>query len=255
MHPDEYGRIYAAEQDFWWYRGLHTLACRMLRRYLAPRGQCAVAQDQSRPEVLDAGCGTGGMAAGIAQFSRVTALDISPHALGFCRRRGIPRLVAGSVSSLPFADGTFDAVVSLDVLYHSAVTDDLHAAREAARVLKHDGILLINLPAYDWLRSPHDVVIHTARRYTRRRVRDLMTGAGLDVEWCSHWNGLLLPIAVGLRMARRSVHGGEGRSDVEPIHPTLNQALTGVLALERGLLTIARLPMGLSVLTVARRRG
>lgn len=254
MHPDEYQRIYAVEETHWWYGGLRSLVIALLQRFLPPRGNGASAAGLGRPSILDAGCGTGGLATRMAAFASVTGLDLFPEAIRFSRERGLTRLIAGSVESLPFTESSFDAVVSLDVLYHAAVADDRHAARELARVLRPNGILVINLPAYDWLRGHHDVTIQTARRYSRRRVRALLRSAGLRVEWVSHWNGFLLPAAVSFRIAQRLVaRPVEGRSDVGPVHPVLNQAFASILALERRLLTVSALPFGLSVVAVGRR--
>lgn len=246
MRPDEYARIYAAEETHWWYRSLHRLTLSLLDRHLGTR--------TDPPRLLDAGCGTGGMAAQLARRGAVTAMDYSPHALDFCRRRALPRLVRGSVNALPFGDACFDAVLSLDVLYHAAVLDDARAVRELARVLRPGGLLLLNLPAYDWLRGQHDIVIETQRRYTRRGVGQLLSAADLETVQLGYWNTLLFPAAAAVRLAsrRRPAHG-EADSDVGPVAPALNRALSGILALERRLMTVAPLPFGLSVIAVGRR--
>src|SRR5262249_40616432 len=82
-----------------------------------------------------------------------------------------PNVVRGDVGRLPFADAAFDAVLSLDVLYHIAAPGDLAALREIARVLKPGGHAVLNLPAYEFLRGRHDLAIHTRQRYTRRGPR------------------------------------------------------------------------------------
>jgi SAM-dependent methyltransferase len=246
MHPDEYRRTYDLEEVHWWHRGLQSLVLSLLDRYL-PRSH-------RRPSILDAGCGTGGMSSAMERLATVTGLDLFPQALEFCRTRGLERLVAGTVEAVPFAEASFDAVVSLDVLYHAAVTDDQSAVHELVRVLRPGGVLIVNLPAYNWLRGEHDLVVQTARRYTRRRVRELFHAAGLSPVWLSHWNGLLLPLAVSVRMAQRfAARHREPQSDIGPVHPVLNRALMGVLAMERRLIGVARLPFGLSVLAVGIR--
>jgi SAM-dependent methyltransferase len=250
MHPDEYKRIYAAEQTHWWYRGLRALVLTLLRKHLT--GVRSARKGTRGPSILDAGCGTGGMAAAMSTLGQVTSLDLSRTALDFCRLRGLSLLVEGSVGALPFRPDVFDAVVSLDVLYHTAVVDDQRAVCELVRVMRPGGVLVLNVPAYDWLRGPHDLVIDTARRYSRGQVRALLTGAGLDEVWLSHWDALLFPAAVAVRIARRLVLR-EARSDIGPVHPLLNRVLGTVLTLERGLLRLASIPFGLSIIAVARR--
>lgn len=245
MHADEYARMYAVEMDHWWYRSLHRRVLRVLRREMTP----------DSPRILDAGCGTGGLAIQLTRLGAVTAMDFSPHALDLCRKRGLTDVVEGSINDLPFPDAAFDAVVSLDVLCHRSV-DEARAVAELTRVLRPGGLMVLNLPAYEWLRGQHDVVVHTARRYTKRRVRSVLETAGMEPVDVAHWNTLLFPVAAAARLAsRRKLRGDDAPSDVGPVQPLLNAALCGVLSLEHGLMRAVPMPFGLSILALARRRS
>jgi SAM-dependent methyltransferase len=244
MRPAEYEAMYRVEDTHWWYGGLRSLAVAAV---------IAEARRLERPpRVLDAGAGTGGMLARLRGVGELYGVEIAPEGLRFCRERGLSGLVRGSVNALPFRSAAFDIALSLDVLYHQAVPDDVAAARELARVLRPGGLLVLNLPAYNALRSAHDEAIHTARRYTRRQVVQLLEAAGLHPERVTHWNALLLPLAAASRLLSRLRPGPSG-SDVHPVHPAFNRALAAVLRLEAAGLAHADLPAGLSVLALARR--
>jgi len=160
------------------------------------------------------------------------------------------RFAAGSSYELPFRDGAFDLVVSADVLYHRAVTDDGGALAELRRVCRPGGVVLLNLPAHRWLTADHDRAIHAARRYARRDLRRLATGAGLDVVRLSYFNCLLFPLAAAVRLATRR---GRARSDVRPLPRGIDAALARVLEAEGWLLLRMPLPWGLSLFAVLRR--
>ncbi len=130
--------------------------------------------------VLDLGCGDGELSLALAADSRLAmvALDLSGIALARFRVRlrsagfrGLaversPRLVRASVYELPFADQTFDAVVSFG--YASAGSYD-GVERELARVLRPAGVAVVdfaNPSLYHWLGAP----LTTLRWY--RRFRD-----------------------------------------------------------------------------------
>jgi ubiquinone/menaquinone biosynthesis C-methylase UbiE len=100
--------------------------------------------------VLDMGCGTGLAARAIARrtgFSgRITGVDLSPYLVSAAKRlaseEGLAERLefcAGDVRRLDFADGTFDALVAHTLLSH--VDDPLSALKEAARVVKHGGMI------------------------------------------------------------------------------------------------------------------
>jgi SAM-dependent methyltransferase len=237
METPEYALMDAAEEAMWWYRALH-------RRLLDALAEVDGA-------VLDAGCGTGGFMARLAAQRpdlRVAGIDYFPAAAARAAKKSGRPAACASVQVLPFADGVFDAVVSADVLCHRSLEPGA-ALDEFARVLRPGGRLVLNLPAFDWLRSAHDIRVKTARRSTAGALKTLLQAHGFAPVRVGYWNSLLLPLMVLERkvLARKA----DSPSDVKPFPPLLDSALFAVTELERKL-SLA-LPAGGSVFTIARR--
>lgn len=240
MNSEEYGCMRAVEDSHWWYRGLHALVLRALGRHAT-----------RRTRIVDIGCGTGGMAARLSGDVLRAALDFNPEAVGYCRARGIRRLLRGDASALPFSDGSADAVLMLDVLYHKNIAEPMAVLREVGRVLVPGGIVVLNVPAYQWLYSSHDVAVHTGRRFTRGEINGLLREAGFEVVESSYWNTALFPAICAVRLLRRWVPPGS--SDVKAGSPLVNGMLGVVLAMERACMALFPLPFGVSIFVVAIR--
>lgn len=237
--------MYRVELDHWWYRGMGGITQTILHRYIRSRGDL---------QVLDAGCGTGGaMTTCLAGLGRVTGIDSASSALGFCRRRGISSLACASVDRLPFPADSFDLVTSFDVLYERSAPDDLDAVREFARLLAPGGFLLLQLPAYDWLRGHHDTVVHTARRYTAGRVSELLQAGGLAVRVLSYANTLLFPLALAKRLVEQFGPARPPRSDLSLRLGPLNGIFAAILGREASFVVRSSLPYGLSVIALAQK--
>lgn len=239
MEPRAYDEMREHEDRHWWYRSLHELVEQRL----------GAARD-----VLDAGCGTGGMLARLGP--RAVGVDSSARALGHARGRGLTRVSRASVCALPFPDRSFDAVLALDVLYHRAVIDEARALAELARVVRPGGIVIIHLAAHPWLARAHDRAVHGARRYTRRGLGLLVRAAGLAVTELGYRNALALPAAAVMAFrdrVRRQPAAGAPRSEVRFLPAWLNGLLLRLSKAENALLAFAPLPVGLTVWCVCRK--
>lgn len=248
MRSDEYRVMFQVENEYWWYRGLRSLLKHLLPRYL-PRDAHAL--------ILDAGCGTGANLQLLQTWGRVIGIDLAREALDFCRVRGVPsdRLLAASVTDLPFASDTFDLIVSFDVICN--IPDDVGAFEQVAHILKPGGYFIVQLPAYQWLWSMHDVAVGHQRRYSARETRTKLEHIGLRVVRLLHTNVLLLPFAAIERWSRRYAMEQHAHvvSDLQLNLPAwLNQLLTIIYRTEMALAARLDFPVGLSVIAIAKKK-
>ena len=241
MQLDEYRKLAEVEDSMWYFHALN-------RRMLLPLAELA----KQEASILDAGCGTGGLIRAMQQFEpgwQITGLDISPLACTYARERTTATIREGSVESLPFHANQFDAVVSADVLYH--INDTSKALEEFGRVLKPRGILVVNVPAYNWMWSYHDDLVDTKHRFRRSELAFLLKEAGFEVTISSYANLLILPLII----ARRKIFvPANPSSDVKPYPPLIEAFCGSMAALEYGALRRGfSLPAGNSVFIAARK--
>ena len=247
MTPHQHDVMRSVEDRYWWYQAL--------------RQHAAASIQPASPHfsLLDAGCGTGGMLDVVREkFPAVdlTGIDASSHAIKLAAARNLnAKLRLANVHDLPFAEDTFDFVLSLDVLSHTGVDDSL-ATHEMHRVLRPGGRLLLNLAAFDFLKGAHDCAVDVDRRYTRPQVRALLAGANFHVERLTYWNATFsLPIALLRWLSRRRPQGEGPRADFKSLPAPLNALLKSVAGLELSASRHVSLPFGTSLFAIARKNG
>ncbi len=247
MKQDEYQIMFEVEDAHWWYRGLRANLDLFWHRHVSREDDCA-----KTTRVLDVGCGTGAVLKWLAGHARPFGIDFSTDAIRFCRQRGNEHCAVASALALPCAPQSFDAVLSFDVLCHKSIPDKLTPLREMHAALRPGGLLFLNLPAYQWLRSSHDAAVYTDRRFTRSQVGDMLSACGFQTVSITHWNTLLFPIILPVRLWRKL--SPPAQSDLaDKINPFSNAVFGQVLKFERALMRVIPLPFGLSIFAVARR--
>ena len=246
MERAEYERLAALDRRLWWFRGLHAQMAGALGRH----GEWAADE-----RVLDAGCGTGGLLVSLRDRMpaiELFGLELDAIAAGVAQSATGRPIVGGSVNRLPFRDGTFAAIVSADVLCHRGV-EETTALQEFRRCLQPGGLLVLNLPAYGWLLSQHDLAVHNVRRYTAGGVRSLLASAGFAGIRIGYWNTILFPL-MALRRKLGWRREGMPASDVVLMPAPVERLFATIVALEAALVGGGlRFPFGGSVLATAVR--
>ncbi len=219
----------------------------LLRRVLN-----SAASDSRNLAVADIGTGCGATLAELSRRYQAVGMDSSAEAVAFARTHG-SRVVQGSLpDDVPFDPGQFDAVLALDVIEH--ISDDRAAVSALVRLLKPGGILLVTVPAYPWLWTKRDEYHGHKRRYNAGEFKQVLEAAGLSVEVLTYFNTLLFPLAAVERIFKRLLRLDRAEPDVTIPPAPVNAVMRWVFRLERFLVPHFRLPFGLSLLAVARRR-
>jgi SAM-dependent methyltransferase len=238
---------YRAEQSHFWFRGF--------RQYVRPALQRATA-GVNGARILDCGCGTGSNLRLLSGYGRAVGFDLTATGVRFARAHG-HRVAQASIAAIPFPTATFDLVTSFDVF--QCLPDEVEAAAiaEMARVLKPGGWLLLHVAALRILHGKHSVLSEEVRRYTPSRLRSLVEHGGFSIQRLTFDHMTLLPMLLPIRLWHRltarggAVQAGEGEIAVPPA--PVNAALTALVALEALALRAVNMPIGSSLLCLARK--
>jgi len=186
-------------------------------------------------------------------FGRAVGFDLTRAGTEFARAHG-HRVAQASIADIPFTSGVFDLATSFDVFQVLPDPVEQSAIREMARVLKPGGHLLLHVAALDILHGGHSVLSQEARRYTPSRLRRLVESAGFTIERLTFDHFSLLPMMLPVRLWHR-VTAADAATEHEitvPIAP-VNAALTALVSLEAIALRAVNMPIGSSLMVLAKK--
>lgn len=147
----------------------------------------AIDQLPRNARILELGSGGGHLGLTLASmgFTRITLSDFTTTTLAAIRER-LPHIevVSADASSLPFEPGSFETVITTDVIEHLPDVDQ-HLA-EVSRVLVSDGLYLVKTPnrlladAYYKLRDMHDSYFWHPSMFSPGELRDAFYEHGFE---------------------------------------------------------------------------
>ncbi len=247
MNKEYEVQYHLLEENHWWFLGrrhmVHALVCR-----LNPDQDC---------RILETGCSGGPLLKQLQAdgYRHVTGIDISADAIELCRQRGLTETHVMDAQNPTFNPGSFDLIIASDVMEH--LTDAPKALREWHRLLRPGGRLMVFVPAFRVLWSPHDEVNHHFKRYRRSELKLLMAHSGFGLERSLYWNFLLFfPVAL-VRLIKRwprqslpvAAHG-----DLQKQIRLINWLLFALLRFENRLILAGiNWPWGVSVMALGKK--
>lgn len=249
----------------WWWRARERFVTRWLERTAAREQGQKGGESARRPvrRILDVGCGNGLFFDTLGRFGRVRGIepDASLVSADGPYREKID--IRGFDSTyLPAAGEAPDWILMLDVLEHLA--DDAAAVRHVREILSPGGMFLVTVPALGWLWSAHDDANLHFRRYNKQTLRQVLETIGFEIQVLHYFFGWTVGPMVLRRMLspgrgplpeRAPGKPGGGETDYRVAVPAgpINSGLRGLCATEQAVFGRCGLPIGSSLLAIARK--
>lgn len=245
---DAYTKLYELEADSFWFRNRNKLIL-----------QSFAMNFPDASNLLEIGCGTGFVLAGIAAANpklRLVGSDLHHEALDYAQTR-VPGavLLQMDAGNIPYVE-EFDVICAFDVLEHIPQDDD--TLKQIHQALKRGGGLMITVPQHPWLWSRADDDARHLRRYTRRDLCHKLTENGFRIIMASSFISFLLPLLIISRLSACF------KSRKQPINPQQGElhlpysidVLFETICSGENLLINSNLsfPIGGSLLCIATRR-
>ncbi len=241
-------RTFEAERRHFWFHGFKRFVTPLIKEATAGR---------SNARLLDAGCGTGANLELLQPYGTPFGLELFSRGIRFAHGRGLSRLIQGSVTDLPFADASFDVVLSFDVLYCLETRAEQSALQEMFRVLAPGGFVVINVAALEMLKGDHSALGGEVRRYTKPELGGKLERTGFELRRLTYTNASLFPLTAAVRMLQRlrGVKTDIGNHGDFQVPPTpINALFSGMLAFESTIVGAGiDMPVGSSLLCLAKK--
>jgi 2-polyprenyl-3-methyl-5-hydroxy-6-metoxy-1,4-benzoquinol methylase len=135
----------------------------------------------------------------------------------------------------------------MDVVEH--IRDDVSFLRSAAVHARPGGIVVVNVPANQWLYSRYDKELGHERRYSRTTLLQLLRDSGLAPVAVKYWGMSMLPLLMARKLMLSLTSGNTVGRGFEPPGRAVHRALKWVKNMETTLLSAPF--SGTSLLAVA----
>jgi 2-polyprenyl-3-methyl-5-hydroxy-6-metoxy-1,4-benzoquinol methylase len=207
----------------------------------------------SVPELLDVGAGSGVFARQLldARVSR-RAICVDPN---YAQDEYIERWNGKEIEFRRSVESVSQGLIlMIDVLEH--IPDDLEFLRSYTDRASPGTIVLISVPAFQFLWSGHDVFLQHQRRYTRTQLENLVQNAGLKLVRSRYFFASLFPFVCASRLYSRwklQSSTVQPKSALRRHRPLTNALLTWIHSIERMSLFTINGFVGLSVFCLAVR--
>ena len=233
------------EDTLWWWVGRRTI----LRNYLD-----MVKHESSPCAILEVGCGSGSDLSLLAEYGKVTAVEQSEILSERARSRNVAQeVLVGNVFDLGILPG-FDLTCLFDVLEH--IEDDDGFLNKLTQCVKPGHLLLLSVPACQFLYSQHDALLHHYRRYSKRGLENLLQRNGYTILRGSYFLFFLFPLIALSRLKEKAMAMlgiKQAAVSLGVVPKWANWLLTLVLKLEAVISQRASFPIGVWLIVLARK--
>lgn len=236
MDRKQYNATYENEDSHWWFLAK--------RKFI----QSVIPKQNKKLEILDIGCGTGGITKFLKLWGNVTGIEPSKVAQSYLQKRNI-KFFPDSIENFS-SHIKYDLVCLLDVLYHKNIKSDKKVIIKSASLLKQKGLILITDCSVKWLFGPHDIEMHARKRYDLSELLYLVRISGFTIKKATYVYFLVFPFIILSRLSQKIYY----RSNISRVNKLINHFLLSLCAFESNFLRFYNYPIGSSILILAEKK-
>jgi len=211
MLPKEYKIMNNFETNYWWYVGLHELILRRINKK----------SKNEKLNILDAGCGTGRLIELLHKKHNTEGFDFSIDAINFCHSKKLDNIYRENINFwLPSIK--YDVIVSADVICSTGIENYKQIIKNFYKGLKNEGILILNLPAFETLRRNHDKAVFVEKRFTRKELKKDLINAGFQIDFITYRLPFLFIIIFFEKIFQKITKNNTAKSDLNKLPKFIN---------------------------------
>jgi len=245
MYEFVYKEMYLVEDTHFWYKSLHEI----IEYYVKEEYN----KSNKNLDIIDVGCGTGKLLTILNKYGNAKGIDYSSKAIDYCKERGLKNVEVNDINEYKFEESAFDLITCIDVLYHSGIEDDIKILKNFYSSLKDNGMLILDLPAFNILWRKHDTAVSGKRRYTRNKLVPELQKIGFKIETQSYrLSFLFLPVLL-MKYLEKLRKDDQIKSDLKQPPFFLNWLILQKCRVENQIIKYLNLPFGTSLFITARK--
>ena len=233
FNPSFFEWLKKAEEKHFWFQIRRKWIIDKIKKFIPPPAK-----------FLEVGCGTGNVSSFLAKKGyMVTGCEFYPEAID----RAWPGflIVRGDANNLPFEDNWFDIVGLFDVIEHFQY--DIAPLKEAVRVIRGGGIIVLTVPAREELWSSFDEMSFHKRRYTKEMLKHIFIDVNLSPLLMEY---MFMFLYLPMKYTRNKDWKND---DPFSISSLVNTLFKGLFDVERFMSKGLPLPIGTSLIAVAQK--
>lgn len=246
-YPGDVSRmLFDLEPRHFWFQGRNRIINSFVEKVIGkPRGRV----------FLEVGCGTGFVLSLIEQKGfKVEGMDILSKSLKLARLRTNAKLICGDFRKMRF-DKKYDVIGMFDVIEH--IADDRLFLIRAANLLKHNGYIVVTVPANMLLWSQVDEISGHKRRYNKKNLISLFENSGFNIEAVSYYNFFLFSPQLLLRkFMKHRVNNDEIllEGGLKKLPFLVNYIFLILMSFESRIMKYLSLPFGTSLIIIGKKQ-
>jgi SAM-dependent methyltransferase len=240
MDKSVYIRQFKTNKGHWWFESRKSIIKSFLKSKL-----------KKKIDILDFGCGVGINLEMLADFGNVFYYDDNKKVM-YLNKNNNNFFKMKAVGNLKKTKKKFDLIVALDVIEH--IDNDSKVVNYLGSLLKKNGKILITVPAYQFLFSLKDKILHHKRRYTKFSLNKIMNKK-FHIIKSTYFNFFLSPAIISATLFLKLFNKNYIDSVEKKPNVIINFFFKLIFTSEKFFLNIINFPFGISILFFGEKKN